>query len=146
VDHVIWLCYSNAPQIDSHRLLPRTARVWEHFTSGGPWWRPHASVLPTTCASSFRSCTRFWNIAWRCRAAHEPDHRYSEAGKLTSPSTFHSIRLINSIFLHVAWLSASEPYLASLAGLAVLVRLLKYLWLCVKTCPVDVHVTWLYLR
>jgi hypothetical protein len=51
------------------------------------------------------------------------------------------LHLINSFSLHVAWLAASAPSPANLAGLAVPVSLLRCFCLCVKCCPVNVRVT-----
>jgi hypothetical protein len=49
--------------------------------------------------------------------------------------------LISFFSLHVAWLAASAPSPANLAGLAARVSLLKCFVLCVKCCPVTVRVT-----
>jgi hypothetical protein len=51
--------------------------------------------------------------------------------------------LISSFSLRVAWLAASVPSPANLAGLAVRGLFLKCFCLCVKCCQVNVRMTWL---
>jgi hypothetical protein len=62
-------------------------------------------------------------------------------GGSTSVSLPFCCTLMNSLSLHVAWLAASAPSPAHLAGLAVIVSLLKCICLCFTCCPVNVRVT-----